>query len=119
MAGDTSEESAFGDSESRERFPKARPRAERPPRGGFVQGPHGPVRTSQPDTLQDDLRSNRDNGRPPLRVRISAVALDEASFAMLVRIDQLLLLRERLHDDAFVLDEIENLFANNFRSALS
>jgi hypothetical protein len=44
--------------------------------------------------------------------------LDESSFAVLVRIDQLVVLRERLNDDKFVLDEIERLFTNQFSDTL-
>ena len=103
------------------RVPRPRPRGDRSPRNeSFVDGPRGPIRTSQPeeDTVRQDLLYAREHGRAPVRVRIASNMLDESSFAVLVRLDQLISLRARLNDDKFVLDEIEQIFTNQFSDML-
>lgn len=78
----------------------------------FVEGPRGPVRTTQPDEdqLHNDLKYQRDNGRPLVRIRSLNTMLDNASFATLVRIDAYLELRSKIGDDKFMLDKIEAEF---------
>jgi hypothetical protein len=80
----------------------------------FVEGPRGPVRTTQPDDdqLQNDLKYQRDNGRPPVRIRSLNTMLDNASFATLIRIDAYLEMRGKINDDKFMLDKIEAEFQN-------
>ena len=68
------------------------------------------------DRVTDFLRERQETGRSPIRARIVGITLDESTYGVLVRIDEILRWRNELKNDTAVLDRIEQVFVDRFRS---
>jgi hypothetical protein len=64
------------------------------------------------------LRQRREFGHTPLVAKLTNVTLDESTFGVLVRIDEILRWRSKLTDKE-ILDRIEEVYVSRFREALS
>lgn len=72
----------------------------------------------QHDRVQELLRHRRETGSTPFVAKLTNVTLDESTFGVLVRIDEVLRWRQQLGDKA-TLDRIEDIYVSRFRDFLS
>lgn len=70
------------------------------------------------DRVPEMLRHRREFGTTPLVAKLTNVTLDESTFGVLVRIDEVLRWRGKLNDKE-ILDRIEEIYVSRFREALS
>jgi hypothetical protein len=72
----------------------------------------------QHDRVQELLRHRRETGNTPFVAKLTNVTLDESTFGVLVRIDEVLRWRQQLGDKS-TLDRIEDIYVSRFRDFLS
>jgi hypothetical protein len=86
--------------------------------GGQKLSPRPQDPVPQHDRVQEMLRHRCETGSTPFVAKLTNVTLDESTFGVLVRIDEVLRWRQQLGDKT-TLDRIEEIYVSRFRDFLS
>lgn len=92
-----------------------------PAQQNFVASASGaqiPVSQPKEDSIPQSLHDLRRTGQSTIRARVANVTLDESTFGVLVRIDEILRWRGKI-DDKVILDRISELYVGRFTELLS